>query len=151
VYFHVFSSSTQSCIGLKNISKLRVISQQSYLSYKVLFCWVIVVHTCNPSYLGGKQQETNNSKPTQRYHSAESYDVCWVFALIDFFVDCALQRLVQPIMQGNKDLSHILWNLKDRASIRIKLCDSLDPLHHAASLHNAALRKAAPILLTGWV
>jgi hypothetical protein len=35
-----------------------------YLAYKTWdFCRIPVVHACNPSYLGGKDQEDHSSRP----------------------------------------------------------------------------------------
>jgi hypothetical protein len=30
---------------------------------KIIFCWASVAHACNPSYLGGRDQEERGSKP----------------------------------------------------------------------------------------
>jgi hypothetical protein len=46
----------------------------SVFKYKVIFIgqnkersWVLVAHTCNPSYLIGRDQEDLGSKPAQAY------------------------------------------------------------------------------------
>jgi hypothetical protein len=36
-------------------------------------CWVLVAHTCNPSYSGGRDQEDDDSKPAQANSSVRLY------------------------------------------------------------------------------
>jgi hypothetical protein len=47
----------------------------SFLLYdaKAIYSWVLVAHTCNPSYSGGREQEDQGSKPAQANSSVRPY------------------------------------------------------------------------------
>jgi hypothetical protein len=35
------------------------------MAQEIEHCWVMVAHTCNPSYSGGRDQEDHGSRPDQ--------------------------------------------------------------------------------------
>jgi hypothetical protein len=49
---------TQPCSGWDKWFKRRILSQN-----KSLWSWVLVAHTCNPSYSGGRDQEDHSLRP----------------------------------------------------------------------------------------
>jgi hypothetical protein len=44
-----------------------------FLYFKSMEGWVLVAHTCNPSYSDGSDQEDHGSKPAQANCSPDSY------------------------------------------------------------------------------
>jgi hypothetical protein len=56
---HRSPQKTNFIIILKNKEKKEAI--ESHL--KIQMCWALVVHACNPSYSGGRDQEDRGLKP----------------------------------------------------------------------------------------